>query len=498
MKYQTNSNKMLLTTALLAVLGVNYSFQVSSLKLNQNGVFEAASAASPAASVVKPAAKVADKTKKPKAEKPAPPKEEVAKTEAGTAETAPAAPVQAYEVDLSKCTDGTCKNIPDGAKILVTYDQTFRGVLAKITPTDASPKIETTSIDKDKKEEALSNNECMVAENPKKETRKERKEREECELKAKAEGLEEEFTEAMDKLKDKCDNKGDDEIQCLTDGYSSEIKKAKYYGKGRKEILSTSFAKQEFKNLIGAKLTKKLNGIDANDPEALEKMKSLITGLVDAVPENYDLKKLTMDSLKSHVASRANSVVQLYNQARAADKTNPDAALMARKQAMVEANEFISTTNTYLAAVENTDYMKDTSNYKYYSMNYLPSIRRMLMAVNNPLSKDIDGNLATIDNKVADQNSNVQATTQTRNQNRGSGNVVSNNGGSRMANESQQQNVNFNISGQGQAWTAPATTNGVQVGAPRPSSQIQDRGASRGGSTAPTRIGNTNAGDMNF
>lgn len=523
-----NSNKMLLTTALLAVLGINYSFQVNSLKLQQSGVFELAQKAPPVESSASAPKKTpaqskplaAKKSTQPKPSKKQDDKKEPdaspdvviqlksettiqsleSKTEAGSTATASedkSGKAYLIEGDVLKQPCTACAEIANGAKIQLTMTDALREILVKVSPTAAAS--ETTKVAESKEE---NKNECMIAENPAKESRSERKEREECELKAKAYQLEDAFITAMDNLKDKCERRSDDELQCLVDGFAKEVKDKKYYSKGRKEILNANFIKKEFRELVGTKLTKKLNTVDVNDPESLSELKSFITTFVDALPENFDLKKLTLDSFKSHMTAKANSVVQLYNQARAADKTNPEIAMMHREQAKVEAYDFIQSTNSILEGIKDSEYLQDSTVFKYYNASYLPNIRKMVMAVNNPFAKDINGNLATLDtNTSTSSNDKTQVTTtaSTRtSQTRGASDQTVNSGS--RAGNSQQQDGSFKINGQGAQWTINPSQQNLKVHAPSPTSTIPDRQTrgSNSGLTAPSRVGNINSNNTEF
>ena len=282
MKNQFNSNKMLLTTALLAVLGTNYTFQQNSVELNRTRLIELSSN-TPAS---KPAAEVAKaKPKDKKAEKAK------SKDQADQQETTAITAVMV--TSESACPDGTCGNIAGDSKI-VMQASTLKAIVdaaKKSAPVAAAEPVKS----EDKVDKEDNKDECNFAKDGKKESRSERKEREECEFRKKGESLEEDFKEAMDSLKDRCESRGDEEIQCLTEGYTKELKKSKYYGKGRKEYLADSFAKSQLRDLVGAKLSKALDKIDPNDSESLEKIKNIVSGMMDTLPESYGLKTLTLN-----------------------------------------------------------------------------------------------------------------------------------------------------------------------------------------------------------
>ena len=475
MKNQLNSNKMLLTTALLAVLGANYTFQQNSVELNHTRLIEMSSTAADAKkdASIQPKVK-AKKTKDSENESP----NDSSKNDA----QAITAVMIASE---SACPNGTCANIAGDSKI-VMQASVLKAIVdeaIKSSPTKATASPTTSE---DRSEAA---NECHFAKDGKKETRAERKEREECELRIKSDELETVFAEAMDNLKDRCEGRSEDEIQCLTEGYTKELKKAKYFGKGRKELLSDSFAKSQLRDLIGSKLAKTLDKIDPNDHESLEKIKDIVSSLMDTLPESYGLKTLTLNSFKSYLAKRANSVVALYTQARNQDKNNPQAALAARNQAFSEAQEFRSTAEAIIQGAMSSNLQEDSTAYKYYNTGFLPDIHKMFLAVNNPIAKDIQNNPAPINETTASNQSNSTPATTTRNANRG-GQVVQPNGqiSGKVGYDNYQGT--FSINGAGQAWQVQQPSNNlnagtVTVGQPTMQPGQSNRGTRNGGTAAP-------------
>ena len=441
---------MLLTTALLAVLGTNYTFQQNSVELNRTRLIELSSN-TPAS---KPAAEVAKaKPKDKKAEKAK------SKDQADQQETTAITAVMV--TSESACPDGTCGNIAGDSKI-VMQASTLKAIVdaaKKSAPVAAAEPVKS----EDKVDKEDNKDECNFAKDGKKESRSERKEREECEFRKKGESLEEDFKEAMDSLKDRCESRGDEEIQCLTEGYTKELKKSKYYGKGRKEYLADSFAKSQLRDLVGAKLSKALDKIDPNDSESLEKIKNIVSGMMDTLPESYGLKTLTLNSFKSYMAKRANSVVALYTQARNQDKNNPQAAIAARSQAYGESQEFAMASDAIIQGIQSSSIKDDSAAYKYYNTGFLPDVRKMFLAVNNPIAKDIQNNPADINENAQANQNNTTTTTTTRNASRG-GQVVQSNGqvSGKVGYDNYQGT--FSTTGIGQAWQVQQPTGNVNVG----------------------------------
>jgi len=450
MKNQFNSNKMLLTTALLAVLGANYTFQQNSIELNRTRLIELSSNA-PADKQIAAGAKA--KAKIESSAKPAPEKSDKAETKLEAA-------------DLSKfiCESGLCPNVAADTRVVVQTG-TIAELVNKLVDAklaEAKSKVEPVKSE-EKVDKEDNKDECNFAKDSKKESRSERKEREECEFRKKGESLEEDFKEAMDSLKDRCESRGDEEIQCLTEGYTKELKKSKYYGKGKKEYLADSFAKSQLRDLVGSKLSKALDKIDPNDNESLEKIKNIVSGMMDTLPESYGLKTLTLNSFKSYMAKRANSVVALYTQARTQDKNNPQAAIAARSQAYGEAQEFTMASDAIIQGIQSSNIKDDSTAYKYYNSGFLPDIRKMFLAVNNPIAKDIQNNPADMNENTQVNQNNTTTTTTTRNANRG-GQVVQQNGqvSGKVGYDNYQGT--FSTTGAGQAWQVQQPTGNVNVG----------------------------------
>lgn len=487
---------MLLTTALLAVLGANYTFQQNSVELDHHGYIELAQKATPTTNDKKTEAK---KTEPAKVEK------NRVKPKAGDENSqADKAEPKLEAADLSKfiCESGLCPNVAADTKVIVQtgdiaklVDKLVDAKLAAATPKAEAAKPEDKEDNKD---------ECNFAKDGKKESRSERKEREECEFRKKGESLEEDFKEAMDSLKDRCESRGDDEIQCLTEGYTKELKKSKYYGKSRKEYLADSFAKSQLRDLIGSKLSKALEKIDPNDSESLDKIKNIVSGMMDTLPESYGLKTLTLNSFKSYMAKRANSVVALYTQARNQDKNNPQAAIAARSQAYGETQEFTMASDAIIQGIQSSNIKDDSTAYKYYNTGFLPDVRKMFLAVNNPIAKDIQNNPADINENAQMTQNNSTVTTTTRNANRG-GQVVQPNG--QIAGKVGYDNYQgtFSTNGVGQAWQTQQPTGHVNVGTvsigqPTLQPGQSNRGTRGNGTAAPSmnRQGVINGLETNF
>ncbi len=377
-------NKWLLTTALLAVLGTNYSLQTSSIEVarTQAGKFDLASEASvltPDGSIrIAPNMSIAKKS-------------DIKLTEAVSS--------LASEV----CESGDCKNVP--ASALLKIEAENKELMSRITELEA--KLVTQTVEVKAEPEVMTaqdrlqelRTECNTTDAGEKETPSDRRERIKCEKEAiktvkeekendLREAREEKFEEAITKIQDKC--QGDD-LKCLTDKFSSLLNKFK-----GKKALSKSFVNDQFKAVIAPELSKAL----FNEKISLEDMNGILGKLFNDFPAEYShIQKATLMSIQKMARDKAATVTAGYKSAEQLSKqNNPAAYLQKLNETQAEQQTLQDMTNAYTASFLGSQAASDVELSSYYKKTYLPDVQDIfskIMGTTNTTTVNEDGRIVS-------------------------------------------------------------------------------------------------------
>ncbi len=377
-------NKWLLTTALLAVLGTNYSLQTSSIevaRLQETGQFELALTApelTPDGSVrIAPNMSVANKSEKVKSEKEA---SDITLTEAVSS------------LLPESCESGDCKNVPASADILLKLVAENKELMSKIQELEAKTVVKTEEAKsepevltaQDRLQELRA--ECNSTEDGEKESSSDRRERIKCEKEAiktvkeekaseQQEAREEKFEEAVAKIQEKCEG---DNLKCLTEKFSSLLNKFK-----GKKSLSQAFVSQQFKDVIGPELSKSL----FNEKVSPEEMHSILGELFNDFPSEYsNIQKATLSAIQKMAVEKAKTVTAGYKTAELMSKqNNPAAYLQKLNEVQTEQQSLETMTNSYTASFLSSDaYNNNIEMSTYYKKSYLPTIQETFAKILSP------------------------------------------------------------------------------------------------------------------
>ncbi len=376
-------NKWLLTTALLAVLGTNYSLQTSSIEVarSQAGKFDLASEATltPDGSIrIAPNMSVINKS-------------EMTKTEA----------VSSLQSEV--CESGDCKNVP--ASALLKIEAENKELMSRIKDLESKLVVQTAEVkaepeimtSQDRLQELRV--ECNTTETGEKETSSDRRERIKCEKEAVKtvkeekendlrEAREEKFEEAVAKIQDKCEG---DNLKCLTDKFSSLLNKFK----GKKAI-SKSFVSDQFKAVIAPELSKAL----FNEKVSPEDMNGILGELFNDFPAEYShIQKATLMSIQKMARDKATTVTAGYKSAEQLSKqNNPAAYLQKLNETQAEQQTLQDMTNAYTASFLGSQAASDVELSSYYKKTYLPDVQDIfskIMGTTNTTTVTDDGRIVT-------------------------------------------------------------------------------------------------------
>lgn len=383
MKHQTQPNKWLLTTALLAALGANYTFQSSSLSgVNSDGAIELSSEAVSAKPELKKIeatpTKMTPITRQGRVSS-VPENKKIPVSTTPVAEKAEEKS-EATVTNVATCPTGDCKASADSV-ILKLED--YKKLVAQIESLKAKPVAAAAASETATVESKY--DVCIKTEDGEKETRSEKRERQACEKKEKEKEKTEDrvakFEEKMEDIKDKCADDGDEKLNCLASGFSDALRR--YSGRN---TLPANVVQKYFRSVVGTELSKSLFNPNVDN----ETMMANLTGILDSTPEEYrSLKQITLDSVKNQAKARALAVNQQYKLASQVPKNESAAYLQIMGQAQSEEAELRSITAAYDAAVRTSDsYSSDRSFFSYYNTSYLPNMQKMFLAISNPASTD--------------------------------------------------------------------------------------------------------------
>ncbi len=370
-------NKWLLTTALLAVLGTNYSLQTSSIEVARlnAGKFDLASTSelTPDGSVrIAPNMSVANKSEKEESD--------ITLTEAVSS------------LLPESCESGDCKNVPASADILLKLVAENKELMSKIKELEAKTIVKTedaksepeVTTAQDRLQELRA--ECNTTEDGEKESSSDRRERIKCEKEAikivkeekaseQQEAREEKFEEAVAKIQEKCEG---DNVKCLTEKFSSLLNKFK-----GKKSLSQAFVSQQFKDVIGPELSKSL----FNEKVSPEEMHGILGELFNDFPSEYsNIQKATLSAIQKMAVEKAKNVPAGYKTAELMSKqNNPAAYLQKLNEVQTEQQSLETMTNSYTASFLSSDaYNNNIEMSTYYKKSYLPTIQETFAKILSP------------------------------------------------------------------------------------------------------------------
>lgn len=370
MKHQ-QAPKWLLTTALLAVLGANYSFQSSSMTIAQadhnSGVFELSQVAP---TTVSPTATVSPVT-----------------SVSPTAVVSPTTDYKGKQVDFKTtegqviatgtCADGSCSTVLLNA-------ETLRNLPAQVLAL-AKPTVSTTAVAAAVSGPAVlaqadSEYDCDFTEDGKPETRAQKRDRLRCEKqekdRIKSEDRIAKFEDKMENVKDRCEvTRSESKLDCLTREFNNVLNR--YSGRN---AVPMSVVQRYFKNIIGTELSKTLFNSDV-DPETA---KSALQAILDGFPAEYaGIRQNILSAIQAETKNRATAINQQYKQADTYAKQNKSAEyLQTMGQAQAAQQELGQMVGVYSAAARTSEaFGEDVSFSKYYQQNYLPSMREIFAGI---------------------------------------------------------------------------------------------------------------------
>lgn len=387
-KQLSQPNKWLLTTALLAVLGTNYSLQTSSIEVarSQAGNFDLASKATltPDGSIrIAPNMSIINKSEKVNSD--------IKLTEAVSS------------LASESCESGDCKNVP--ASALLKIEAENKELMSRIKDLESKLVIQTAEVkaepevmtSQDRLQELRA--ECNTTEAGEKESSSDRRERIKCEKEAiktvkeekendLREAREEKFEEAVAKIQDKCEG---DNLKCLTDKFSSLLNKFK-----GKKALSKSFVSDQFKAVIAPELSKAL----FNEKVSPEDMNGVLGELFNDFPSEYShIQKATLMSIQKMARDKATTVTAGYKSAEQLSKqNNPAAYLQKLNETQAEQQTLQDMTNAYTASFLGSQAASDVELSSYYKKTYLPDVQDIfskIMSTTNTTTVTDDGRIVS-------------------------------------------------------------------------------------------------------
>lgn len=389
MKHQ-QAPKWLLTTALLAVLGANYSFQTSSVTVAQfedSGVFVmsqvAAAPATPAVAEA-PAAPKAKVTPAKKAKGKAKGQVPEKKTEAAPTTAAAAAPTttgsagKAFDLNFEgkaiatgTCVDGSCSSVVLDAAVLKKIPDAVLAVTKPIAAA-STPAVAPVAVETDY--------DCDYTEDGKPETSSQKRERLKCEKTEKDKIKREEriakFEDKIDLIKDRCDrSSGSEKLTCLNEEFSNAVRR--YSGRN---ALPTSVVQRHFKNVVGSELSKMLFNSEVDTETAMSSLQDVFDGM----PSEYSvIRQNILGAIKTETESRARDINEKYKQADIFAKQNKSAEyLQTYGEAQAAQQEIGVLASAYSAAVRTSDsFAEDKSFASYYQKNYVPQMNKILLGI---------------------------------------------------------------------------------------------------------------------
>ena len=472
MKQQT-APKWLLTTALLAVLGANYSFQANSLSLNnENGLFEMSSETSSGRGSSRGGGK-AEGAPTPTTTSQKPPASATV-TASSTATVSAAAESKPLPqsgsdktgktVELKRegqvlatgtCADGSCKSVVLEMAALEKFAANLASAVK--SSVSATTTVATTQVlAKADKEE--SEYDCDFTEDGKAETRAQKRDRLRCEKQEKERSKREDriakFEDKMESIKDRCEvTSSETKLECLTREFNNAL--TRYSGRN---AIPVATVQRYFKNVVGGELSKMLFNSDVDQATAM----SLLQDVFDGFPAEYaGIRQNILTAIQTETKTRAAAINQQYKLADSYAKQNkPQEYLQTMGEAQAAQAELTQMADVYSAAARTSDsFGEDVSFARFYQQNYLPAMRQIFTSMG----------AATAAVETAKEKS--EGTSTTRQNTRGS--TTGTTTGTRGS-----ATTDMKINGQPSQWEfLNSSAGGVRVGTPSNTS----RGNTRGG-----------------
>lgn len=424
---QQQAPKWLLMTALLAVLGANYSFQSSSLTIAQNedkGVFELSLVAPAPAS---PTTRTADGASP------------TTRTRGGASRTATVSPTTTVRDAASPTTrtfnlktpegqvvaTGTCQGCSDAVldlaaikKIALATGVVSAGAIASPTAAVATGQPLVASAPA-ALPVATNEYDCDYTEDGKPETSSQKRERLRCEKKEKerirTEDRTAKFEDKMDAIKDRCeDSRSEAKIECLTREFGNALNR--YSGRN---ALPQSVVQRYFKNVVGSELSKMLFNSEIDMTQAM----SALQDAFDMLPSEYSgIRQNILTSIKNETQVQANAINQKYKDADAFAKAKkPAEYLKTMQEAQVAQAGLTQMAQAYSAAAKTSDsFTEDVSFAKYYQSVYTPQMNDILASISpvqaTTQDKPATDGTGTRQNTRGSTSTDVTTTTGTRGQ----------------------------------------------------------------------------------
>ncbi len=369
--FSKQTNKWILSTALVAALGSQYYFSISSSIV---GSIDMSSTAAPSIETKGKVIIITSAAEKAKPE------------------------TEARVVQIT-CTEG-CEPFKYSGN-----SKDIDGLVAAMNKMSeakpAAPKAEKLAEKSEvKKEETVA--ERREREREEKETEKERiKTEKEQALVDAQEDRNERFAAEVEKLTDKCEDKPE-RLKCVTDGFTRILSKFKAKNKVDGKVVEAAFKANIEKDLKTAFATiqsreERIVAIEASQGQTAEtvqmraelteyKLKNLdlVNTLESKIPENYTfLKTKTLDIVKAASVAAAVAANSNYKSADALAKSKKSAeSIAAYNQAQVGHQALINNAGLYKEALSNI--VKDSGSSEvqnYFSTSYLTDMNRILANV---------------------------------------------------------------------------------------------------------------------
>jgi hypothetical protein len=386
MKHQ-QAPKWLLTTALLAVLGANYSFQSSSLtvaKIEDSGVLEMSLVAAPVSPTTRVRTTASPTTRVRGSASPTTsvsPTTTVSPTAAVSAATGSAGQSVEFKfegktVATGTCLDGSCKSVVLDAAALREIPAAVlaatRAAGASVTTVATAPASAAVV--------AADEYDCDFTEDGKPETRSQKRDRLKC-VKDEKERIRSEerianFEDKMDMVKDRCDRKsGSEKLTCLNTEFSNALRR--YSGRN---ALPANVVQRYFKSVVGSELSKMLFNSEIDTETAM----SALQDVFDGMPSEYSvIRQNILGAIKTETEARAKDINEKYKQADIFAKQNKSAEFVQTfGEAQAAQQELGVLAAAYSAAAKTSDsFTEDTSFASYYQRTYIPQMNKILAGI---------------------------------------------------------------------------------------------------------------------
>lgn len=396
MKHQ-QAPKWLLTTALLAVLGANHSFQTSSLSLHQeSGLFEMSSETSRGTrsssgriqrSSSAPTPTVTVKTATLASAAAVVSQTVVASQTATVAKTATLPQSgEATKDNTGKevkfmregkvlatgtCADESCKSVVLDMSTLEKFASNLVSATSRVAPTMQVASAAATVV-------AEADFDCDFTEDGKPESRAQKRDRLRCVKQEKERTKREDriakFEDKMDDIKDRCEvSASETKLECLTREFNNAV--TRYSGRN---AIPANVAQRYFKNVVGSELSKMLFNSDVSPQQAM----SLLQDVFDGLPSEYStIRQNILSAIQSETKTRTQAINQQYKLAETL-KNKPQEYLQTVGEAQQAQAELGQMVDIYSAAARTSDsFSEDTSFARYYQTNYMPQMKSLFASM---------------------------------------------------------------------------------------------------------------------